>query len=98
SGDAYGLLAGRVTIEQKHDGWREALEQLGLVGRKGRAERCHDVAEPAGVERHDVEVPLDEDCALRLPDGVPRLMDPKQRLTLGVDGALGRVDVLRRRP
>src|SRR5690606_16376 len=43
-----------------------------------------------------VEVSFDEDRAVAAADGLPRLIDAEQRLTLSVDRRLGRVDVLRR--
>jgi len=83
-----------VPVEQKNDAGRVAPQELCLVRREGRAQGRDDVAHPVGVQAHDVEVALDHDRALLLPDGVPRLVQPEERAPLRVDGALGGVDVL----
>ena len=61
---ARGLAAGVVAVEEDGDGGREALEQLGLHGREGGAERRDHVGQPCLVDGQDVSASdLDEALA-----------------------------------
>jgi hypothetical protein len=64
-----------------------------LVGERG-AEWSDGVREPRSVERHDVEVPLDDQGLSALADALARLEEPEELLALLVDEALRAVDVL----
>ena len=74
---------------------REALEQLDLLGGHRRALRRHRVVDADLVQRHDVEVALDDERAPAAADGVLGQVQAEEVLALLVEDRLRRVLVLR---
>src|SRR5207247_915317 len=56
---ARGLLSRCISVEKQRDDRRVATKQLALHRGERGAERSHDIADPARVQRYDVEVSLD---------------------------------------
>ncbi len=70
------------------------LEQRGLVGRERGAERRHDVLDAGEHQPQHVEVALDQDDRLLLPDGALGLVQVVELPPLVKDRGLGRVEIL----
>ena len=64
-----GAEPGLIAVVEQHGGGREAAEQRALVGRERGAERRDDVLDAGEDQPEHVEVPLDQDDRLLLPDG-----------------------------
>ena len=82
-----GLATSHVAVEEQRHVHGVASQQARLLQGEGRAQRADDVVDAARVERHDVEVALDEDGLLLLADGVARLPEAEEVRSLHVDRA-----------
>lgn len=58
------------------------------------AERAHDVVQSGLMAGNAIGVPFDDDCGLRIPDGVAGMAQTVDQSTLMEDGAFGGVEVL----
>src|SRR5437667_107657 len=90
-----GPPARRVAVEAGDDAFREAPERAQLLDGERRPERGHGLRHARLGEGDQVEVPLDDDGAPRLPDRIPRLAEPVEGVPLAEERGLGRVQILR---
>ena len=89
-----GAEAGLVAVVEQDRGGREAAEQRGLVRGERSAERCHHVLDAGEDQPEHVEVALDQDDGLFLPDGALGLVQVVELAALVEDLVLGRVEIL----
>ena len=89
-----GAQPGLIAVVEENGGGSVSLEQRGLLRRECRAERSHDVLHAGEHEPQDIEVALDQDDRLLLPDRALRLMQVVELASLVKDRVLGRVEIL----
>ena len=89
AGPEGGAETGLVAVVEENGRWGEAAEQRALLGRERRAERGDHVLDTCQHQAEHVEVTLDQDDRLLLPDGALGLVEVVELASLVKDRVLG---------
>ena len=89
-----GAQAGFVGVVQQDHVGRVAAQQHALVGAQSGAERGRDLFDPRQRQPQHVEIPFDEDGALRFAHRVLRHVEVVEQLALVEDRRVRRIQVL----
>src|SRR5207253_7773288 len=85
--------AGKVAVQAIATAVSLTKQLLYLPGGCGGAKRSHCVTDAVLTQRHHVHIALDDDHALRIPDGTPCLKQPVKFAALFEERRLRRIKV-----